>query len=96
MRQVKEMAHFSISLNDDGDLMVEGLPLGDAGGDRCYLPEQVIREDGNGMAMGMPFAELAALIYFVTDASGMIVEKGLRDDGSPPYEGELPSWIRDR
>ena len=88
------MQFFSVSLNDDGNVMVDSRPLGDDGGDRLYMRKQVVCADKNGMWMGMPYKELAALIWFVTDANGNIIEKKPRGNDMPQYEGKLPDWVR--
>lgn len=77
---------FGVILNNDGSVLVTSRPSGD--GDRSYF-RHVVRPDKDGMAMGMPFSELASLSGFVTSDDGKIISKKKRN---PPYDGELPTW----
>lgn len=86
------MAFFMIDRLPNGDVEVSALPGG--GGDRAYMPRQKKSPDANGMILGIPFEEFAALSYCITDAEGKIIDKGARDIGPQSEDVELPDWVR--
>lgn len=85
--------HFDVDLLPDGRVQITSHPVGE---DERVHSRQPYKLDSVGKVFGMSMNEVASLSAFVTADDGVVIGKTPRETGLPPYEGELPSWIRKR
>jgi hypothetical protein len=87
--------HFDVDLLSDGRIQITSHPMGD---DERIHSRQPYDLNSDQKICGMSINEIASLVAFETsnDGTGEVISKTPRETGQPPYEGEIPAWLRKR